>query len=120
MAPEHDKGKSGYGPHMKKVALTILVIGVSLALVIVAWIGIGVDPNYSAKQLIEQQTSLREEYGLPAQQTSTAELETPPSLRGLEGVVGNDTSIASNGTGGNQTAANQTSAGSANQTASGN
>jgi plastocyanin len=93
---------------MKTVALSILAMGVSLALVIVVWIEIGSDPNYSVKQLQEQQSSLREQYGFPAQETSTAELEVPPSLRDLEGVAGNATSaasVASNATGGNQTRA---------------
>jgi plastocyanin len=98
---------------MKTVGWAILAMGVSLVLVIVAWIGIGVDPNYSAKVMQEQQADLREQYGLPpSQQTSTAHLETPPSLLGLESATDNATSTASNATGGNQTApgGNQTSA----------
>jgi plastocyanin len=124
MAPEKDRDKGGYGPHMKKVALTILVMGVSIALVIVVWIGIGDDPNFSAEQMQEQQASLREEYGLPQQETLTAEqLETPPSLLGLESSAGNETSVASNATGGNQTVAGNATAGNqtaANQTSAGN
>ncbi|HXV46332.1 MAG TPA: plastocyanin/azurin family copper-binding protein [Nitrososphaera sp.] len=101
---------------MKKVALTILVMGVSIALVIVVWIGIGDDPNFSAEQMQEQQASLREEYGLSQQETLTAEqLETPPSLLGLESSAGNETSVASNATGGDQTVAGKPT--SANQTA---
>jgi plastocyanin len=124
MAPEQDKGKGGYGPHMKRAGWAILVMGVSLALVIFAYMWIGVDPNYTAKQLAEQQSSLREEYGLSAQETSTAQIEVTPSLQGLEGAAGNTsnaTSTASNATGGNQTASagNQTSgnATAGNQTA---
>jgi plastocyanin len=120
MAPVQDKGKGGYSPHMKKVALTILVMGVSIVLVIIAWMGIGVDPNFSAEQMQEQQASLREEYGLPQQETLTAEqLETPPSLLGLESSAGNETSVAA----GNATLANQTAAGNAtagNQTTAAN
>jgi len=122
MAPEHNKGEGGYSPHMKTVGWAILVMGVSLVLVIVAWMGIGIDPNYSAKLMQEQQADLREQYGLPAQQTSVAQLETPPSLLGLENATGNVTSPASNATGGNQTAAANQTAGNqtfaaANQTA---
>jgi plastocyanin len=69
--------------------------------------GIGTDPNYATKVLQEQQASLRDQYGLPAQETSTAELEIPPSLRDTAG-AGNATSPASNDTRGNQTAANAT------------
>lgn len=108
--PSKDAHKGGYSPHMKTVGWAILIMGVSLVLVIVIWMGIGTDPNYSAKVMQEQQADLREQYGLPAQETSTAQLETPPSLLGLN-ATGNDTS-ASNATGGNQTGAtagNQTS-----------
>ncbi|MGI0048471.1 MAG: cupredoxin domain-containing protein [Nitrososphaera sp.] len=118
MAPEPSKDahKGGYSPHMKTVGWAILIMGVSLVLVIVAWMGIGTDPNYTAKVLQEQQSSLRDQYGLPAQETSTAELEIPPSLRDTAG-AGNATSAASNDTGGNQTAANATAG---NQTGAGN
>ena len=111
MAPENSKGEGGYSPHIKTAGWAILVMGVSLALVIVVWMGIGVDPNYSAKVMQEQQAGLREQYGLPPEETSIAQLETPPSLLGLENATGNATS-ASNTTGGNQTGAagNQTSA----------
>ncbi|HJS68400.1 MAG TPA: plastocyanin/azurin family copper-binding protein [Nitrososphaera sp.] len=118
MAPEPSKDahKGGYSPHMKTVGWAILIMGLSLVLVIVAWMGIGTDPNYTAKVLQEQQASLRDQYGLPTQETSTAELEIPPSLRDMSG-AGNATSAASNNTGGNQTAANATAG---NQTGAGN
>jgi len=129
-----DKDEGGYGPHMKKVAWTILVMGVSLALVIFAWLWIGhIGPNYTAGVMQEQQKTLRDKYGLPSQETSTAELEVPPSLRGIEGASGSATSTAGNVTGSNAagnatTVANQTAAGnqttgnatSGNQTAGGN
>jgi len=135
MAPEpkKDAHEGGYSPHMKTVGWAILAMGISLVLIIVAWMAIGVDPNYSADLMQEQQANLREQYGLPPQETITAaQLETPPSLRGLENATGNGTSAASNATGGNATAAgNQTAAGNAtgagnqtsatgNQTAAGN
>jgi plastocyanin len=125
MAPEHDKGEGGYSPHIKTVGWAILVMGVSIVLIIVAWTGIGVDPNYSAKVMQEQQADLREQYGLPPEETSIAQLETPPSLLGLENAAGNATSPASNATGANRTGAagnatgNQTLA-AGNQTAAGN
>lgn len=107
MAPEQDKGGGGYSPHMKTVGWAILAMGISLVLVIAAWMWIGSNPNYSAEVMQEQQADLREQYGFPAQETSTADLETPPSLRGMisAGNATNDTSVASNATGGNGTAA---------------
>ncbi len=95
-------------------------MGISLVLVIVMWLWFGhIGPSYSAGVLQEQQATLRKQTGFPAQQTSTAELEVPPSLRGLENI----TSTASNTTGGNHTAeSNQTAAnatGANNQTSAG-
>jgi plastocyanin len=121
MSPEptkdaHDEG--GYGPHMKTVALAILTMGLSLVVVIVLWMGFGhIGPSFSSNLLQQQQATLRQKYGLPAQQTSSAELEIPPSLRGLEKGTSGATSTASNAggsnntTASNQTAANTTSAG---------
>jgi plastocyanin len=122
MAPEQDKGGGGYSPHMKTVGWAILAMGISLVLVIAAWMWIGSNPNYSAEVMQEQQADLREQYGFPAQETSTADLETPPSLRGMNsaGNSTNDTSVASNATGGNQTAATTGNATAGNQTAAGN
>jgi plastocyanin len=117
MAPEDKKGEGGYSPHMKTVGWAILAMGVSLVLVIVVWMGIGVDPNYSAKVMQEQQAELREQYGLPPEETSIAQLETPPSLLVAENLTGNATSsnatrgnqtVAENQAPGNQTAGNQT------------
>jgi plastocyanin len=85
------------------------------------WFG-HIGPSFSANLLQEQQATLRKQYGFPAQQTSSAELEVPPSLRELENGKSAATSTASNATGGNQTAAgNQTAtnvAGAGNQTSS--
>jgi hypothetical protein len=79
----HDEG--GYGPHMKTVALAILVMGVSLALVIVLWVGFGwIGPKFSDEVLREQQTMLRDQYGLEPLPTITEEeAQIPPSLRDL-------------------------------------
>jgi hypothetical protein len=88
MPPKHDDaegGGGGYGPHMKTVALTILVMGVSIALVIVLWIWFGhIGAPYSFNRLIDQQSELRDQYGLPAEKPiPKADLEVPPSLRNL-------------------------------------
>jgi len=85
---------------MKTVAWAILVMGISIVLVIVLWLSFGhIGPSYSAGILQTQQTILRKQYGLPTQQTSSSQLEVPPSLRGIE----NKTSVASTSAG-NQTA----------------
>lgn len=78
----HDEG--GYGPHMKTVAWSILVMGVSLALVIVLWVGFGwIGPKFSDQVLREQQEGLREQYGLePLPHITEQEAQIPPSLRG--------------------------------------
>lgn len=89
MAPETEKeldlAEAGYGPHMKTVALTILVMGISLALVIILWIWFGhIGPSYSSARLLDQQKELREQYGLPPQPPISKQLlEIPPSLRNL-------------------------------------
>jgi len=88
MPPKHeDAGASsgGYGPHMKTVALTILVMGLSIALVIVLWIWFGhIGAPFSFNRLIDQQAELRQQYGLPLEkQIPKEQLEIPPSLRNL-------------------------------------
>jgi hypothetical protein len=82
---EHDGTEGGYGPHMKTVAITILVMGISLALVIILWIWFGhIGPSYSSERLLDQQKDLRQQYGLAPQPPVSKELlETPPSLRNL-------------------------------------
>lgn len=81
--------EGGYGssPHMRTVAWSILVMGVSLAVVIVLYIGFGWMPgsNFSNEVMRGQQEELREQYGLPPVQELTAEeAEIPPSLRDLD------------------------------------
>jgi hypothetical protein len=87
MPPKHEDAEDGggYGPHMKTVALTILVMGASIGIVIVLWIWFGhVGAPYSFNRLLDQQTELREQYGLPLEKAVPKEqLEVPPSLRNL-------------------------------------
>ena len=88
MPPKHeDAGASGggYGPHMTTVALTILVMGLSIALVIILWIWFGhIGAPFSFNRLIDQQAELRQQYGLPLEkQIPKEQLEIPPSLRNL-------------------------------------
>jgi len=77
--------EGGYGssPHMKTVALSILVMGVSLAIVIVLWAWFGwIGPTFSDDVMRDQQETLREHYGFePLPEITEQEAQIPPSLR---------------------------------------
>ena len=54
----HDEESKGYTPHMRGVGLGILVMGISLAAVIVLWVTIGYQgPDFST-QVMERQQEL--------------------------------------------------------------
>lgn len=127
MAPEDRKDayEGGYSPHMKTVGWSILVIGISIVAVIFAYLWIGhIGPSFSSSVMAKQQADLRKQYGLPSQQTSSAQAEIPPSLRNIEGASnassgstqaastnatsGSNATAAANQTAGNATASNQT------------
>jgi hypothetical protein len=81
--------EGGYGssPHMKTVAWSILVMGLSLAVIMVLYIWFGWEPgsNFSDDIMREQQADLRAQYGLPpAEEITPEEAEIPPSLRDLQ------------------------------------
>jgi len=85
MCAHHEKQQEphAYG-NLAVVALTILVMGLSLAAVILLWIWFGhIGPSFSSETLAQQQKTLREHYGLPFKPviTDPAILQTPPSLR---------------------------------------
>ena len=120
-SPSHNEESSGYSPHMRGVALGILVMGVSLAALIILWAAFGyIGPNFSTQVMEEQQEWLHEQYGLPPVQELTPEmLQVPPSLRNVAQQQGGGEAAQTGETGGsNQTAggSNQT-AGASNQTA---
>lgn len=84
----HEAESEGYGssPHMKTVAWSMLVMGVSLAIIIVLYVWFGWMPgsNFSDDIMREQQDALRVEYGLPpVEEITPEEAEIPPSLRDL-------------------------------------
>jgi plastocyanin len=130
-----DEESKGYSPHMRGVALGILVMGISLAVIIILWIEFGYrGPAFSTQIMQQQQESLREQYGLPPQPKMSPEmLEVPPSLRSITAATNatttttgaNATTTATNATttttganatttgitGGNTTGTNATSAG---------
>ncbi len=120
-SPSHNEESKGYSPHMRGVAWGILVMGISLAVIIILWATFGyIGPNFSTQVMEEQQEWLHERYGLPpVQELSPEMLQVPPSLRNV-GQQGGGAGAAQTGETGssNQTAgsSNQT-AGSSNQTA---
>ena len=82
-----EKHTGGYGdsPQMRTVAWSILVMGISLAIVMVLYVWFGHIPgsNFSDEIMREQQENLRAEYGLPpADIVTEEEAQIPPSLRG--------------------------------------
>jgi plastocyanin len=84
MCAHHEKeGQSGY-QNLTGVAWSILVMGLSLAAVIILWVWFGyIGPTFSEDVLANQQRTLREIFGLPVTETidDPAVLQTPPSLR---------------------------------------
>jgi plastocyanin len=108
----HDEESKGYTPHMRGVALGILVMGISLAAVIVLWVTIGYQgPDFSTQVMERQQEWLHEQYGLPPPPELSPEmLEVPPSLRSV--AQGGGVAQTGETGGGNQT----TAAGGGNQT----
>jgi hypothetical protein len=79
----HPGGGYGY-VHMKGVALSILVMGISLMGIIIAYVVFGhIGPSFSAERINVQQAELRKEYRLPDKEVirDEAVLLTPPSLR---------------------------------------
>ncbi|MDQ3854632.1 MAG: hypothetical protein M3299_17575, partial [Thermoproteota archaeon] len=110
----HNEEGKGYSSHMRGVALGILVMGVSLAAIIVLWATIGyIGPNFSTQVMERQQEWLHEQYGLPPVADLSPEmLQVPPSLRDVAQQGGR---VAQQG---GEEAANQTQ-GAANQTQGG-
>jgi hypothetical protein len=87
MSAHDERVHSGSGYfHMKGVALSILLMGLSLSGIIIAYVIFGhIGPSFSAERINVQQAELRKEYGLPEQEVIRNQtiLLTPPSLRDL-------------------------------------
>jgi plastocyanin len=96
----HDEEGKGYSPHMRGVALGILVMGVSLAAIIILWATIGyIGPDFSTQVMERQQAWLHEQYGLPPlQELSPEMLEVPPSLRDVTAATSATTTGGANAT----------------------
>ena len=85
---QNKEEESGYQNRLIPVAWAILVMGISLAVVILLYVWIGhIGPTYSSNTLQRQQQELRQQYGLPYKPviTDPKMLQTPPSERGLPG-----------------------------------
>src|SRR5215212_1278127 len=110
----HEKESKGYSPHMRGVALGILVMGVSLAAVILLWVTIGYKgPDFSTQVMVRQQERLHEQYGLPPLPDISPEmLQVPPSLRNTT-TGANATTTGANAT---TTGANATTTGATGNT----
>lgn len=77
---------SSYSTNMRGVALSILVMGLALVVIIIAYVSFGhIGPKFSADLLVKQQASLRRQYSLPPKPviTNDTELLIPPSLRNI-------------------------------------
>jgi plastocyanin len=119
MCAHHEKEDHGGYGNLTGVAWSILVMGLSLAAVIILWVWFGyIGPTFSEDVLANQQAILREHFGLPALETSDNPelLQTPPSLRNVS--QGQQVTSAGNAsaTGGTTTSNATTNATSANAT----
>jgi hypothetical protein len=87
MSSHDEKIHSGGGYfNMKGVALSILVMGISIGIIIIAYVVFGhIGPSFSAERINTQQADLRQEYGLPVREVirNQTVLLTPPSLRDI-------------------------------------
>lgn len=83
-----DDGADGYSKHMKGVAVAILVMGISLATIMIIYVAFGhIGPVFSAGVMEKQQETLTKQYGLPPKEPISKEmLEVPPSLRNVTSV----------------------------------
>lgn len=83
---DHMSGDHGGGGYkMTGIAAAILVMGLSLAVIILMWAWFGhIGPRFSDEVMLDQQEMLREQYGLPpAPEVTATEAQIPPSLRNV-------------------------------------
>jgi len=101
-----DEQKPNY--HLTGAAAALLVMGVSLAVIIVLYVSFGhIGSSFSNGVLQRQQASLRSQFGLPPEPTvNPQEATIPPSLRNISG----NANTISNATTVNQSSAPSSSA----------
>ena len=78
---------TSYSGNMRAVAWSILIMGISLVAIIVAYISFGhIGPSFSSDLLVKQQAILREQFKLPSKPVITNDsiLLVPPSLRDID------------------------------------
>jgi hypothetical protein len=88
LCAEHKDTQLVGNPYMRKIALSILVMGLSLAAVIICYVSFGhIGARHAADTLEKQQEELRLQYGLPPKPVITNDtiLLIPPSLRNISG-----------------------------------
>ncbi|MDQ3873584.1 MAG: hypothetical protein M3258_08255, partial [Thermoproteota archaeon] len=112
MSSHSSGGESkGYSSHMRGVALGILVMGISLAIIIILYTTFGyIGPSFSTQIMQKQDEKLREQYGLPPSPPLSPQMQlVPPSLRNIVagggGNATNATSSTSAAGGGNASSA---------------
>jgi membrane protein insertase Oxa1/YidC/SpoIIIJ len=90
--PDKEGGESqdAYQKNMKVVAVCILVMGVSIAIVVVMYLAFGhIGSTFSTGVMSNQQDKLRMQYDLPPCKPVPKSLaEVPPSLRNETGLCG--------------------------------
>lgn len=99
--------KGGYGdsPHLKGVAISILVMGISLTAILLTYVWFGhIGPDFSNAVMEAQQDALVDRFDLPPRERVSPELlETPPSLRNTPDATATqlqgDTAASQNATG---------------------
>jgi hypothetical protein len=116
-----DDKQSGY--RLTGVAWSILIMGVSLAAIVIIYISFGyIGPSFSTGVMEQQQEELRERYGLPPlPPVSPEEAEIPPSLRGITTTAAvNDTESGNATTAAATTSTNATASNNQTEAAAGN
>jgi len=85
MVTNHEEEQTSQGHRrLTPVGLGIIIMGISIALVVILWLSIGhIGSSYSSNIMIKQQETLRPRYGLLPKRVITDPkiLQMPPSLR---------------------------------------
>jgi hypothetical protein len=115
-----DDKQSGY--RLTGVAWSILVMGVSLAVIVIIYISFGhIGSSFSTGVMKQQQEELRERYGLPPlPPVSPEEAEIPPSLRGITTTAAANDTESGNATAAATTSTNATAPNNQTEAAAGN
>jgi hypothetical protein len=86
MCAHHEKEQRSHGyQNRTMLALTLVIMGISLVVVIILWAWFGkIGPSFSSDVLDNQQKELRQQFHLPPKKpVNPNEILIPPSLREL-------------------------------------